>query len=140
MMRRPPRSTLFPYPPLFRSPLWAEFSVNGGPYVPVQFVKTALTGLPGRGYSTFANDFPNWVAGVNQIRFRFQITSNVQWLDLEVQLVGGGGPLPTVDNLTSPTATATFPATSTSVPSPMPTNTSVPSATATLVPSATVTI
>src|SRR2546428_5008778 len=31
MIRRPPRSTLFPYTTLFRSPVQAEFAVGGGP-------------------------------------------------------------------------------------------------------------
>src|SRR3712207_7324073 len=30
MIRRPPRSTLFPYTTLFRSPCWWEVHINGG--------------------------------------------------------------------------------------------------------------
>src|SRR3712207_7931577 len=33
MIRRPPRSTLFPYTTLFRSPRWGQFSIDSPPSV-----------------------------------------------------------------------------------------------------------
>src|SRR2546427_8325046 len=42
MIRRPPRSTLFPYTTLFRSHLHVELEGDGGPGVPLEIVDVGV--------------------------------------------------------------------------------------------------
>src|SRR5256885_10580151 len=54
MIRRPPRSTLFPYTTLFRSHLWREFNVNA-PALPKGF-KNLTSYLASRDFANFRSE------------------------------------------------------------------------------------
>src|SRR2546422_4487018 len=54
MIRRPPRSTLFPYTTLFRSPSHVSSLLSG------VMIKTAIYGLVRVYFDFFDGDFPWW--------------------------------------------------------------------------------
>src|SRR5256886_2850263 len=63
MIRRPPRSTLFPYTTLFRSPIPAEYRLNRDLKVPRQMAESEIVEWfrersheNGDGYTTFIGD------------------------------------------------------------------------------------
>src|SRR2546430_11891077 len=72
MIRRPPRSTLFPYTTLFRSYDWAQqYSVSSG-----DFVGSLPVGMQSRGVS----DVPYWPSQNMYVYKEVWVHSTSRWL------------------------------------------------------------